>query len=110
MKSKAQNEFTGRLLKNDPDALYEMRVCVEGLLEHPGWQFVMDLVDSRVAETRLLMETGLHHQAEYTGFIGEIRGMQVAKAAVDAVLDAAAIQEKETQLVAQLATGDEDHG
>lgn len=112
MKSQAQNSFVNRLLDNDPDVLYEMRVAVEGLVEHPGWVYIMELVEARTADTQLLMETGLHHQAEYTAFIAEIRGMRAAKAAADAVIAAAEIaEERNREFVAQMAAKEAiDHG
>lgn len=94
MKSQAQNAFVERLLRNDSDTLYDMRTQIESLLAHPGWEFVMDLVEARIQDTQLLMETGLHQHPEYTAFIGEIRGMRTAQYAADAVLDAADRREK----------------
>lgn len=104
MQSRTQNAFVDRLLRNDSTALYELRREIEGLLEHPGWDVVMGLVEQRISDTQLLMETGLHQHPEYTAFIGEIRGMRAAKYAAEAVLVAAdRREEQDRQLLAQMA-------
>lgn len=104
VKSKAHNEFKGRLLKNDSDALYELKRQIESLVEHPGWMLVQELIETRIGEIQRLTESGLHEHVEYAIQIGEVRGMRVSQAAAEAVIDAAVEREAEDkQLHAQMA-------
>lgn len=107
VKSQAQNSMKEWLLhEHDSETLYDLRSHIEGLTEHPGWEILQDLITKRIENTQLLMETGLHLQAEYTGFIAEIRGMKVSRYAADAVVDAAESRaEQDRQFNAQIEAG-----
>lgn len=78
----------------------QMRGPVQEMARSEGWKLVEQMLGQRVSEMRLLMETGAHEHAEYTMFIGELRGMQVVEAIIDAVLTGS---ERAAQHSAQMA-------
>lgn len=84
----------------------QMRGPIQELARSHGFKLMTELISQRIAEMRLLMETGAHQHAEYTLFIGELRGMQVVESVIDAVLTGS---ERAAELAAQMAAESEMH-
>lgn len=85
-----------------------MRDQIVAVLDSPGWAFVKDLLDSRVAAIRLLMEHGVHEQAEYAGMAAEIRGIHAIGDAVLAIKEASDRAELALEQAVGLAAGEDN--
>lgn len=107
MNVRARNEFKERLKRLDDSEVMQMRDPVQAMVRSQGWKLIEHLVAQRVGEMRLMMETGLHQHAEYTAFVGELRGMQTVEAAIDAVL---ASSEEAAERAAQTAALEDRYG
>lgn len=65
----------------------EMARQVRALIDTPGWAFVQDFIAQMGENLDVLVEQGIHEQAEYAAMIAERRALKVSQAVADAIVE-----------------------
>lgn len=89
------NKVLGRLRDNAAEDTIQMGEQVRSLMDHPGWGFVQDFLTQMAGELDVLVEQGVHQQAEYAAMIAERRTLRNLQAVADAIVEAGQVAEKQ---------------
>ena len=83
----ARNQTFTYLDRLDPEQVAQMRRPVQEMVRSHGWKLIEEILEKRLTELRVQMETGAHEHAEYTLYVGEIRGVQAVHGIIEAVIE-----------------------
>lgn len=102
MQNPAATIFATAIGRMDPDELLDAARQMRAMVEMPGWQVFLDLLDRKVDADRLSLEWGgkLPEYEEMVALRGSIRGLTAARAIPDAVIQKANDVERELQRTA----------
>jgi hypothetical protein len=101
------NVVLERLKDNAAEDTIQMARDVQTLVDSPGWQFLIDFLEARMAAVEVEMEKKVHEHAQYAAFVAERRALRDAPTIASAVIEAGRRAEKNLQeLNSRLESGE----